>query len=75
MVDQALGGQRGRHPLVDEGDDLEDPFPLVGPGLTRSPTWTLAAGLTGAPLTRTWPARHASVDSDRVLNSRTAQSH
>jgi len=43
--------------------------------VTRSPTWTLAAGLTGAPLTRTWPARHASVDSDRVLNSRTAQSH
>ena len=41
--------------------------------VTRSPTWTLAAGLTGAPLTRTWPARHASVDSDRVLNSRTAQ--
>ena len=42
--------------------------------VTRSPTLTLAAGFTRAPLRRTCPPRHASVASVRDLNTRTAQS-
>lgn len=41
----------------------------------RSPTRTVAAGLTLAPPTRTWPARQASAAAGRVGNSRTAHSH
>ena len=41
----------------------------------RSPTRTGCAGLAVRPLTFTCPPRHAAAASERVLSSRTAQSH
>src|SRR3954468_10270425 len=40
---------------------------------TRSPTRTLVAAFAAVPLTRTWPARHRSVATERVFARRTAQ--
>src|SRR3954453_17927245 len=42
---------------------------------TRSPTSTVVAGFAVRPFTRTWPARHTSVASERDLHNRMAQSH